>query len=393
MAFFKSLFGKKKGTSAAAHESDGSVVKLPGGDTYKGEWKDGRMHGVGEYNFATGEKYIGEFSNGQLSGQGRFYYRNGTVYEGRFANGRRNGSGTMTYPDGSRYEGNWIADKKSGYGKCYYADGRTYRGMFLDGDMTDGFMTVKNEQGVWENMRYGTMINNSGAPSVKLVSYPENRKIQIIKEVREFTCCGIAHAKDIAENVPQLLKVGVTSEEIADCMARFESLGAVIEVIGEAEAVSLPSLILRSYPEDRLIHVIKEIREFTGCGVAHAKEIAENVPQLLKAVATPEEIADCMARFEPLGAVIEVSGGTECAAPTMTLTLLSFPADRRLGIVRVIKDTMHCSHDEAKGVSENLPQRILTDLNEMEIAKVKKEFERYGAAVEIKCEHIDNSSM
>ncbi len=226
MSFFKSLFGRKKPAEAA-----GNTVTLPNGDTYNGAWQGNLMHGMGEYNFSsTGEKYIGEFAKGKFSGQGRFYYRNGYVYDGCFSNGKRDGNGTMTYPNGDRYEGNWIADKRIGYGKMYYADGRVFRGNFLGDDMTDGFMTMKNENGTWQEVRYGTEVDYTAAPVVMLVSYPADRKMQIIKEIREYTECGLAHAKDISENTPQPLKFRASPEDIQNAIDRFEPLGAVIQI-------------------------------------------------------------------------------------------------------------------------------------------------------------------
>ncbi len=308
MSFLKSLFGKKKETPAKAPTATNGFV-MPNGDTYNGEWQNGVAQGIGEYTFATGERYVGEFVNGIISGQGRFYYNNGCVYDGHFAKGKRDGSGTMTYPNGDRYEGSWIADRQTGYGKMYYADGRVYRGQFCNDKMTDGFMTVKNENGVWQEIRYGTEVDYSAEPVAVLVSCPYEKKILAIKEVREITSCGLAHAKDIVEHLPQLLKTRVT----------------------------------------------------------------------------PEDVEDIRARLEPLGAVVEVRGSCDCAAPSLfSLALISYPDDRKLGITRVIKDTMHCSLAEAKEISENLPQIIVSSATEEAVVKLQKEFEYYGAVIEIK---------
>ena len=36
------------------------------GDTYTGEWKDGKRHGQGTYTFADGTKRTGEWKDGEL---------------------------------------------------------------------------------------------------------------------------------------------------------------------------------------------------------------------------------------------------------------------------------------------------------------------------------------
>ncbi len=242
MSFFGKIFGSKKqskqnspgdysGDKVDGKRQGHGTIRFENGDTYSGEWHYDLMHGTGEYVFAkSGEKYMGEFKSDKISGQGRFYYSNGSVYDGGFLSGKRNGVGTMTYKNGDRYEGSWIDDKKSGYGKLFYADGRSYCGMFFDGEMTDGFMTAKNKNGMWEKIRCGTRIDYKATPIVMLVSYPENRKIHIIKEIREYTGCGLALAKDISENVPQLLKTSATAADIEAARAKFEPLGAEIRI-------------------------------------------------------------------------------------------------------------------------------------------------------------------
>src|SRR3954452_16299322 len=49
--------------------------------------------------------------------------------------------------------------------------------------------------------------------SVSLVSFPADKKINIIKVVREVTALGLKEAKDLAEAVPKVLKEAVPKEE------------------------------------------------------------------------------------------------------------------------------------------------------------------------------------
>lgn len=211
-------------------EGRGKMV-FASGNTYNGQWKNGMMHGLGEFVFTeTGERYVGDFANGTYHGQGKLYSANGFVYDGGFARGKREGGGTLLNPNGDRYEGSWLADKICGYGKYFYADGRVYRGMFFDNNMTDGFLTTKNDNGEWVEVRFGTEVNEQKGTLIYLDSYPYENKIKIIKEVREVTGHGLAMAKDIAENVPQLLKNDASLQDIDDIMKRFDPLDAVIRI-------------------------------------------------------------------------------------------------------------------------------------------------------------------
>lgn len=56
------------------------------------------------------------------------------------------------------------------------------------------------------------------------------KKIQVIKVVREFTNLGLKEAKDLVESAPQPIKQGVTKEEAEQIKAKFEAEGATIEI-------------------------------------------------------------------------------------------------------------------------------------------------------------------
>lgn len=56
------------------------------------------------------------------------------------------------------------------------------------------------------------------------------KKIQVIKVVREVTSLGLKEAKDLVEGAPQPLKTGVTKEEAASLKAKLEEQGASVEV-------------------------------------------------------------------------------------------------------------------------------------------------------------------
>ena len=64
---------------------------------------------------------------------------------------------------------------------------------------------------------------------VMLVSAGD-KKIQVIKAVREVTTLGLKEAKDLVDNAPQPIKEGVTKEEAAALKAKFEEQGATVEI-------------------------------------------------------------------------------------------------------------------------------------------------------------------
>jgi len=56
------------------------------------------------------------------------------------------------------------------------------------------------------------------------------KKIQVIKVVREITNLGLKEAKDLVESAPQPIKQGVTKEEAEQIKAKFEAEGATVEI-------------------------------------------------------------------------------------------------------------------------------------------------------------------
>ena len=57
-----------------------------------------------------------------------------------------------------------------------------------------------------------------------------DKKIQVIKVVREVTGLGLKEAKDMVDGAPQTVKAGVTKDEAAQMKAKLEEQGAVIEI-------------------------------------------------------------------------------------------------------------------------------------------------------------------
>jgi large subunit ribosomal protein L7/L12 len=66
--------------------------------------------------------------------------------------------------------------------------------------------------------------------NVSLVSFPADKKINIIKVVREVTSLGLKEAKDLVESVPKPIKEGVNKDEAEAIRKKFDEVGAKVEV-------------------------------------------------------------------------------------------------------------------------------------------------------------------
>jgi large subunit ribosomal protein L7/L12 len=65
---------------------------------------------------------------------------------------------------------------------------------------------------------------------VILAGAPADKKIQIIKVVRELTSLGLKEAKDLVEGAPKPVKTGVTKEESDTMKKKLEESGAKVEI-------------------------------------------------------------------------------------------------------------------------------------------------------------------
>jgi large subunit ribosomal protein L7/L12 len=57
-----------------------------------------------------------------------------------------------------------------------------------------------------------------------------DKKIQVIKAVREVTSLGLKEAKDLVDNAPNPVKEGVSKEEAEAIKAKLEEQGATVEL-------------------------------------------------------------------------------------------------------------------------------------------------------------------
>jgi large subunit ribosomal protein L7/L12 len=110
-------------------------------------------------------------------------------------------------------------------------------------DLADLIKTLENEFGVSAAPVAVAAAAPAAAPSeqaaaaaeekteftVTLKSFGE-KKIEVIKAVREVTTLGLKQAKDLVEAAPQVVKEGVPKEEAETIKKKLEAAGATVEI-------------------------------------------------------------------------------------------------------------------------------------------------------------------
>jgi large subunit ribosomal protein L7/L12 len=107
-----------------------------------------------------------------------------------------------------------------------------------------------------------------------------------------------------------------------------------------------------------------------------------------------ELISDMEKKFGVTAAapVAMVAGGGGAAAPAaaaeekteFTVTLKEYPADKKVGVIKVIRELTGLGLKEAKDLVEGVPSVVKDAVNKADSEAMKKKLEEAGAKVEIK---------
>lgn len=103
------------------------------GNTYQGEYQNGKPNGKGVFSWMNGEVYQGQWENGKKKGHGVWKGIEGDSYIGSWVDNKADGYGIHTWVDGDRYEGEWKACLRQGKGTDFFSNGDVYVGVYADG--------------------------------------------------------------------------------------------------------------------------------------------------------------------------------------------------------------------------------------------------------------------
>lgn len=151
-----------------------------------------------------------------------------------------------------------------------------------------------------------------------------DRKIEVIRQLRDLLGLGLRQAKDIADNPPQTLRTGVDLESAQTLQRQLTEVGAVVEVRRDGVAVApetappAPPPPPSAPPDDGhfdvwlmsagpyRINVVKAIRETTGLGLTEAKNLADAAPTLIREAVSRDHAESMASRLRDAGATVEV---------------------------------------------------------------------------------------
>jgi len=82
--------------------------------------------------------------------------------------------------------------------------------------------------------------------------------------------------------------------------------GAAAAAAAPVEEKTEFTVVLKEYPADKKVTVIKVIREITGLGLKEAKDLVEGVPATVKEAVAKADVEVIKKKLEEVGAKVEV---------------------------------------------------------------------------------------
>lgn len=96
---------------------------FPNDDVYVGPFASQLPHGKGVYESADGTRYEGDWERGRQNGQGKEVWPNGETYIGNFKDGKKEGTGELT-TDSMKYTGEFKENRIEGRGSRFSSKAR-----------------------------------------------------------------------------------------------------------------------------------------------------------------------------------------------------------------------------------------------------------------------------
>jgi large subunit ribosomal protein L7/L12 len=123
---------------------------------------------------------------------------------------------------------------------------------------------------------------------------------EIIKSIEDMSVL------QLSQLIKQLEEKFGVSAAMAAPVASAGVAGAGAAEAEKAEEKTQFDVVLKAFPADKKINIIKVVREVTNLGLKEAKDLVEGVPKALKEAVSKEEADNIKKKFAEAGAEVEV---------------------------------------------------------------------------------------
>ncbi|MBC8507280.1 MAG: ribosomal protein L7/L12 [Anaerolineales bacterium] len=214
-----------------------------------------------------------------------------------------------------------------------------------------------------------------------------NKKIQVIKIIRQLTSLGLADSKELAETSGATILKGVSAEEANEAKMKLESAGALIELIEYRIEIPLTGLfdvdILNA--GSKKIQVIKVIRQLTNLGLADSKELAETPGASILIEVSAKVANDAKSKLEAAGALIAINeSGIENLVSRLFIVDIVDAGPKKIQVIKVIRQLTNLGLADSKELAETPGASILIGVSAEVANDAKNKLEEAGAVIALK---------
>jgi uncharacterized protein (TIGR02145 family) len=154
---------------------NGTGKKVFTNGVYEGQFKNGKFHGKGKYNYPNKSTYDGDWQDGVKQGKGQYVWYNGDFYIGDFQNDKKQGYGVYYWgkgnSDGAKYSGGWYEGEKTGWGVFTSKNGTIQEGNF--------------EKGIYKGKEIQRMVDAESKPTTTVTTGASNYSEKEIVDIYE----------------------------------------------------------------------------------------------------------------------------------------------------------------------------------------------------------------
>ena len=154
---------------------NGTGKKVFTNGVYEGQFKNGKFHGKGKYNYPNKSTYDGDWQDGVKQGKGQYVWYNGDFYIGDFYNDKKQGQGVHFWgkgnAEGDKYSGGWYEGQISGWGVFTSKNGTVQEGNF--------------EKGIYKGKEIQRMVDTKSKPTTTATTGASNYSEKEIVDIYE----------------------------------------------------------------------------------------------------------------------------------------------------------------------------------------------------------------
>lgn len=291
----------------------------------------------------SGEHYEGKLKNGLRNGKGTMTYASGNIYTGNWKKGMMHGKGEFIFnTTGERYVGEFSENKISGKGKFWHKNGAVYQGEYKNGKREGKGVMTYADGGHYEGEWFADKKNGHGK------EYYAKSKIYY------------------EGNFQMGLREGYGVMKWPD--------GHTYK--GNFSRDKMNGFGVYDYGDGRIYKGIFVDDQRTDGEFTHKDNNGNWVTERYVAAPKPQQTVSYK---KPL-TVNDVPKGNG----NLTITLVSYPASRKVEMIKHVREITGLGLKEAKDIVESVPKPVMKNASKIQADAISSRLKAVGGVVDVR---------